>query len=398
MLPILLAGLAMLGPFSIDTYMPSFPAIQVDLHATNVEIQQTLSVYLASFAFMLLFHGALSDAYGRRPVVLAALWIFIGSSLGCALSSDFRMLLVFRAFQGVSAGCGMVVGRAIIRDRYHGVDAQRLMSQVTLIFGIAPAIAPIVGGWLQVRFGWQAVFMFLVIAGILLYGLAARYLDESLPSEGRTPFHPVTLSKGYVSVATHREFLYLSIAVALNFSAFFLYIAAAPAFVMRILGLKETQFAWLFAPGIVGIMAGAWLSGRIAGRIAPSRCVAIGYAAMGAAAGANLAGSLLSHPAIPWAVIPIAVYTFGMSVAQPSITIMILDLFPRRRGLAASLQGFVSSTGNALVAGAFATVVQHDARLLALGMASLVLGGFACWRAYRRIVGDRELHIDPVAD
>jgi MFS transporter, DHA1 family, multidrug resistance protein len=383
MLPMLLAGMSMLGPFSIDTYMPSFPAIRESLGATPLQMQQTLSVYLAAFAFMLLFHGALSDAFGRRPVVLAALGIFVVASLGCALSADLRILLVFRALQGVSAGAGMVVGRAIIRDRYHGPEAQRLMSHVTLIFGIAPAIAPIIGGWLQVHFGWRAVFAFLVVVGALLFASSARYLEESLPREARTPFHPVALVRGYVSVTTHREFLYLSGAVALNFSAFFLYIAAAPSFVIDILKLDETRFAWLFMPGIVGIMGGAWVSGRIAGRMPPLRCVRLGYLAMGAAAVINLVGNLsASSAAVPWAVLPIMVYTFGMSIAMPSITLMILDLFPARRGLAASLQGFVSSSANAVAAGALATVVGGSAIALAVGMASLLCGGFACWSAY----------------
>ena len=141
-----LAAMSTLGPFSVDTYMPSFPAIGHDLHAGPLQMQQTLSVYLAAFAVMLLFHGALSDAYGRRPVVIASLVLFTVASAGCALSGDIRTLLAFRALQGVSAGAGMVIGRAIIRDRFHGPPAQRLMSQVTMFFGLAPAIAPIVGG------------------------------------------------------------------------------------------------------------------------------------------------------------------------------------------------------------------------------------------------------------
>lgn len=391
MLPALLAGMSMLGPFSIDTYMPSFPAIRESLGATPLQMQQTLSVYLAAFAFMLLFHGALSDAFGRRPVVLAALGVFVVSSLGCALSNDLGVLLVFRGLQGVSAGAGMVVGRAIIRDRYHGPEAQRLMSHVTLIFGIAPAIAPIIGGWLQVRFGWQSVFAFLVLVGALLFALSARYLEESLPADARTRFHPVDLVRGYVSVTTHREFLYLSGAVAMNFSAFFLYIAAAPSFVIDILKLDETRFAWLFMPGIVGIMGGAWVSGRIAGRMAPTRCVRLGYLAMAIAAGINVVGNLAnSSAAVPWAVLPIMVYTFGMSIAMPSITLMILDLFPSRRGLAASLQGFVSSSANAVAAGALAHVVGRSALALSIGMGALLCGGFACWTAYRRATGGRD--------
>src|SRR5260221_441816 len=157
----LLAGLAALAPFSIDTYLPSFPAVAASLNVGPLEIQQTLSVYLVAFALMTLFHGALSDSFGRRPVILTSLALFALASIGCALSASLPQLLAFRALQGLCAGAGIVVGRAMIRDVFAGPDAQRLMSTVTMIFVLAPAIAPVVGGWLQRFAGWQGVFAFL---------------------------------------------------------------------------------------------------------------------------------------------------------------------------------------------------------------------------------------------
>src|SRR5687767_15878421 len=145
----LLAALAMIGPFAVDTYLPSFPAIQSDLTVSTVEVQQTLSLYLIAFAVMMLFHGTLSDSFGRRPVVLVNLAVFVLASVGCALAGSFEQLLIFRVLQGASAGAGIVIGRAIIRDSFEGHAAQRLMSLVTMIFGLAPAIAPVIGGWLQ---------------------------------------------------------------------------------------------------------------------------------------------------------------------------------------------------------------------------------------------------------
>ena len=141
-LAILLAMLGMLGPFSIDTYLPAFSGMAQSLAATPAQMQQTLSAYLFGFALMNLFHGALSDAFGRRPVVLWGLALFTLASLGCALSQSIAQLVAFRALQGMSAGAGVVVSRAIIRDMFPPADAQRVMSQVTIFFGIAPAIAP----------------------------------------------------------------------------------------------------------------------------------------------------------------------------------------------------------------------------------------------------------------
>ena len=168
MLAVLLAGLGMLGPFSIDTYLPAFEGIAASTGATPVQLQQTLSSYLLGFAVMNLFHGALSDRFGRRPVVLWGLAVFTLASLGCALSETIAQLVAFRALQGLSAGAGVVVSRAIIRDMFPPADAQRVMSQVTIFFGVAPAIAPVLGGLLFVAAGWHSIFWLLVGVGLLL--------------------------------------------------------------------------------------------------------------------------------------------------------------------------------------------------------------------------------------
>jgi len=184
-LSVLLAALGMLGPFAIDTYLPAFSGIAADLHATPIEIQQTLSAYLFAFAFMSLFHGSLSDSLGRRPVVLTGIVVFTIASVGCALSQTIGQLVFFRALQGLSTGAGIVVSRAVIRDIYPPAEAQRVMSQVTLFFGVAPAVAPIVGGFLFVHASWHAVFWFLAAVGVVLLAANAWLLPETLHASQR---------------------------------------------------------------------------------------------------------------------------------------------------------------------------------------------------------------------
>ena len=157
-LAVILAALAMIGPFTIDTYLPSFPHIGAEFAATPAQLQQTLSLYLFTLALMTLFHGTLSDSFGRRPVILASLAVYALASIGCAMAASLPQLLLWHALQGFSAGAGIIVGRAIIRDSLEGHAAQRLMSLVTMIFSIAPAIAPVIGGWLQGAIGWRAIF------------------------------------------------------------------------------------------------------------------------------------------------------------------------------------------------------------------------------------------------
>src|ERR1700712_4328926 len=193
----LLAVLGMVGPFSIDTYIPAFSGIALSIGATPVEMQQTLSAYLFGFAFMNLFHGALSDSFGRRPVVLCGMAMFTIASLGCALSHNIAQLVFFRALQGLSTGAGIVVSRAVIRDMFPPDQAQRVMSQVTLFFGVAPAIAPIVGGFLFTTLGWHAVFWFLVAVGCVLFIANYKLLPETLHLDQRQPFQVRHLMRGY---------------------------------------------------------------------------------------------------------------------------------------------------------------------------------------------------------
>lgn len=382
LLAVLLAALAMIGPFAVDTYLPSFPAIRSDLQASAIEVQQTLSIYLLGFAVMTLFHGTISDSFGRRPVILVNLIVFLAASAGCALAATFEQLLFFRCVQGLSAGSGIVVGRAIIRDSLEGHAAQRLMALVTMIFGVAPAVAPVIGGWLQAGFGWRSIFVFLAIYSALLLLACHLRLPETLPLQQRHPFKLAPLARNYWKLGRSLPLFLLSSAVALNFSGFFLYIVSAPAFIYDLLHLSETDFAWLFFPGILGVTLGAFLSGRLAGRLPPRSTVNLGYAIIFSAVAFNLLYSAVGSPAVPWSVLPILIYTLGMALAMPSITLLALELFPLNRGLTASLQGFEHAFLSSIVAGIVAPFLSHSAITLASGMAILAALGWWSWMLY----------------
>ena len=380
----LLASLSALGPFSIDTYLPAFPDIASTLGAGQLDVQQTLSVYLLSFAVMTLWHGAISDRFGRRRVILWALALFGLASLGCVFASRIEHLWFWRAMQGISAGAGIVISRAIVRDLYDGAAAQRLMSQITMMFALAPAIAPLIGGWLQVLFGWRAIFAFLVLATLALLVACWYLLPETLPVEKRQSLRPAYLGRTYFQVLTSPPFLLACLALSMNFAGFFIYVLSAPVFLMQHLGLPETAFLWLFGPAMGGLMAGSWTSGRLAGKLSLNRSIALGYGIMSAAALGNLLLNLGTTPALPWAVAPLFVYTFGMSLAMPCLTIFALDPFPAQRGLAASCQTFLQSGFNGLAAALIAPMLWGSTRSLALGMGGLMLaGGLAALARYR---------------
>jgi len=383
----LLAGLSMLGPFSIDAYLPAFPNIQASLHATPIEVQQTLTAYMLAFAGMVLWHGALSDAFGRRNVVLCALVVFAIGTFGCAASHSVHYLWIFRIMQGVSAGAGVVVGRAIIRDLYSDAPAARLLSLVTMIFTIAPAIAPILGGFIVEYSDWRTIFLVLLAYSVALFAYCWWRLPETLPDEKRQPFNPRFLWKSYSDIFSSPLFHMKAGIVALNFGGLFVYISAAPVALPTHLGLGPSQFAWLFIPAVSGIFCGALVANRIAGKMTFARQIGIGFTFLLAAAAVNVLYHSVFAPALPWTVAPLFFYTFGMSVIGPGATLLALDLFPHIRGTVASCQSFATTLFGALVAGVIAPVLSHSMLWLAIGQAVFALLALGLWvgsRHYRR--------------
>lgn len=378
-LAFLLACLGMVGPFSIDTYLPAFTGIAQSIGATPVQMQQTLSAYLFGFALMNLFHGALSDSLGRRPVVLVGVAVFTLASAGCALAGNIGMLVLWRAVQGMSAGAGIVVSRAVIRDMFPPADAQRVMSQVTIFFGAAPAIAPLIGGLLFVHVSWQAIFWFLTAVGLALWIANYKLLPETLHVEQRQPFNARNLMRGYWSLVANPRFITLALASGIPFNGMFLYVLSAPVFLGEHLRLTPSHFFVFFMLTIGGIMAGAWWSGRLAGRVPPKKQIRHGFAIMLAVSSLNLALNLVFTPSVSWSMFPIAIFAFGWALMVPVVTLMVLDLVPERRGMASSLQACVGSLANGLVAGLIAPLVMHSPVALAATSMGMMGVGLVAW-------------------
>ncbi|EKU81711.1 DHA1 family bicyclomycin/chloramphenicol resistance-like MFS transporter [Massilia sp. UYP32] len=380
LLTVILACLGMIGALAIDTYLPSMPAIGAEFGVGPVAVQQTLSVFLFTFAFMMLFYGTLSDSFGRRPVILAALAVYTLASVGAALAPSFGWLLVFRALQGLSAGAGSVIGQAIVQDRFSGPQAQRMMSHIMMVFGLAPAIAPILGGWLHVTFGWRSSFVFLAVFGAAMILLVMKMLPESLPAEKRQAFHPGTIGRNYLMVLRNPQFVFLALSVGLAFSGLSLYIGSASNFVMEILGLPETAFAWMFIPLVGGMVVGSAWGGKRAHSSTPGRMMWTGYAVMALGVALNVGYHGLFPASVPWSVLPLFVYTFGLAVAMPAVQLTAMGLFPRNRGLASSMVGFIQMMSFALVSGLVAPLLFDSALKLGLGVAGGLLLSFGAWR------------------
>lgn len=379
-LTFVLALCTMMGALGIDTYLPSFHAIAQEFAVGPAAVQQTLSVYVLAMAITMLFYGTLSDTFGRRRVLVFASLGFAITSTVAALVQSIEALIAVRCAQGAMAGAGMVIARAIVQDRFHGADAQRMMSMVMFCFGLAPAIAPVFGGWLQAHGGWRAAFFFLTGFGLLLTLLCWRVLPETLPADKRVPLHLRVIAGNYLTALRHRQFRRMVAGLALMAGANAIYISAAAEFVMGILRLEETSFGWLFIPLIGGSMLGSAISGVLAKQIAPRVQQRIGYGALLLGCASNVLYHLLTDmPVVPWAVLPMACYTLGLALLMPILSLQVMALFPDMRGLASSLQGFTQMSVFAIMAGAVVPQLFHSGLALALGQCITVVCGMLVW-------------------
>lgn len=382
-LTVIAALLAMIGPFSIDAYLPSFPEIEAEFGISRALLSQSLGIYLMAFAVSTLFWGPLADRIGRRHVILISMAMYTLGSVGCALSGSADTFMLMRIIQGLAASGGFIAGRAMIRDAHDAEAAHRAMSQVMMLFALAPALAPVLGGWLHDHFGWRSVFWFLSIFGSLLV-LMGFFISETLHHENRRSIHPANVIRVYIGALLHKRFPALIICLSLSFGGLFLYIAGAPTVIYNFLGLGSDDFGWLFIPIVTGLILGAAISSRLAHRWPAQKTISIGLLVMMIATALNLVSVHLSTAGIITVVGPLVLYVTGLSVMMPAITVLSLDCLPTHRGTAASMQGFLQSIINAAVASIAVPLLQTSWLNFVMGQLVFFLLAAGLWYHLRK--------------
>lgn len=378
-LSLVLAGLAALAPFAIDTYLPAFPGLELALLASPLELQQSLTFYLLPYALMTLWHGAISDSIGRITTIKWGLGVFVVASIGCAFANNIETLWFFRVLQGLSGGAGNVVARAMVRDLFEGPQAQRVMATVQMLFGIAPAVAPIIGG-LLLGIHWQAIFVFLALYAAISLWAAVRYLPETMPKEKRMPLSAKKVLSSYRLIFSDKEFNLVVLASAANFAAFFIYVLASPVFLVKQLGLSDQQFGYMFIPTVCGMVLGSYLAKRTAGVYTSQQVLKVAYAWMGAMVLLNLV-VCLNLPVSPfYNILPVALFNVGMALAMPILSLAALDRHAKIRGTAASGQAFVQMLLSTVSAGLIVPLVWAEPFGLAMAMAAYLLFGYLVLR------------------
>jgi len=373
-LTFVLAALAALAPFAIDTYLPAFHVIAQTLDASDVEIQQSLTFYLLPYAAMTLWHGAISDAIGRITTIKWGLGIFVLASIGCALSPNVETLWLFRALQGAAGGAGNTVARAMVRDLFEGAQAQRVMATVQMLFGIAPAVAPIIGGFL-LGINWHIIFIFLAVYAAVSLWAAVKFLPETMPPEKRMQLSAKNVLNSYKTIFTDHEYTKLVIAIGANFSGFFIYVLASPVFLGKHLQLGPQEYSYLFIPTVTGMILGSYLAKHTAGKVSSHQVLKLSYLWMGLMALSNVVICLTQPTNLILNILPIALFNIGMAMCMPILSIAALDRHAKIRGTAASGQAFMQMLLSTVSAGIVVPFVWYAPSGLAMAMLGYVLLG-----------------------
>ncbi|GAA0405875.1 multidrug effflux MFS transporter [Cocleimonas flava] len=369
----------MVGPFSIDTYLPAFESMEADLGVNRILMTKTLGAYLMAFGASTLVWGAITDWIGRKPVMIISLGSYFISSAACALASDFDHLLWLRVFQGLGVGGALIAGRAMVRDVLDTKDAQKAMAYVMMLFSAAPALAPVIGGWLHDFFGWRSIFWFLAIYGIVVMAYAVIVARESLPHENRSSIRIQEVSRVYLRTLQSPRYLRLVFILAFAFASFFVFIAGAPTLLFDVLGLEASSFYVLFVPMVSGIMLGAVVSNRLIHFLSSIQILTIFITLMLAISIFNWSLNYFAEISIVRVIAPLALYSFGLAVIMPVLTIEIINCFPNNRGSATAMQSFIQMVFNGITASFIVASLGTVLSNFIITQIVLILAAVALW-------------------
>ncbi|HEY0259357.1 MAG TPA: multidrug effflux MFS transporter [Lacisediminihabitans sp.] len=338
---IVLGALTALGPFTIDLYLPAFPALQQDLHVTPAAIQLTLTATTIGFGLGQLLVGPWSDRVGRRyPLIIASL-VHVAASLGAALAPNIVLLGSFRMLQGMGAAAGGVVAMALVRDLFGGVPLVKMLSRLALVNGLAPVVAPVIGSQLLRFVDWRGIFVFLIVYGIVVVLAAVFFIVETLPPERRRDLGHSTARARYGAIFGDRIFVGVAIIAGMSFSGLFAYLSSSSFLFQEVYGLSAQQFGLLFAVNSVGIIIGVQTSSRLARTIGPQWILAWSTAMLLASSIAIVVLDSL-HVGLLGILIPLWFFITACGFGFPLVQVLGLINHPGEAATAASVLGAVN--------------------------------------------------------
>ncbi|WP_259781337.1 multidrug effflux MFS transporter [Aestuariispira ectoiniformans] len=349
LLAVLLTMLAALGPISTDLYLPALPSIEKAFETDVATVQLTLSVYMVAFAVCQLFYGAMSDRFGRKPVLAFGVTVYFVASVACALATSIEGLVAARFCQALGGCCGVVVGRAVVRDVFGRKKSAKILSYMGTAMALAPALGPVIGGYLTVAFGWVASFWVLSgFGGACLLGVLF-VLRESNADPDHTALRPRQMAANFAQLIKHRSFFGFLLVSAFSYGGLFAYISGSSFVFIQVIGLSADQYGYCFAAIVIGYMVGTQIGGRTVHRHGERRLVHRG-AIVSALSGIAMAGfAYIGVLNVAVILLPMVTYMVGMGLVLPNAAAAGIGPFPRMAGAASSLIGFCQYGFAALV-------------------------------------------------
>jgi DHA1 family bicyclomycin/chloramphenicol resistance-like MFS transporter len=368
----IIASLVAIGPLSTDMYLPAFPALMQSFNADINQVQHTLSIFLIGFALAQLIYGPLSDRFGRKPVLMGGMLLFLISSLAIVFAESIATLSTLRLFQAIGGSAGPVLGRAMVRDIHGPKDSARLLSYISTAMAVAPAAAPIIGGYLTVWFGWQSIFLFLAAYGVVGVMILGMSIPETAPPGSHHIISISNLIKNYTLLLKHRTWRWYTLSCSFVFAGLFSFLSGSAFVIIDFLGYKEEQYGLFFALVVAGFMTGTLIAGRLVRSIGINRL--IGYGSVVAATGgiimATLAITEVHHVAA--IVVPQMIYMIGVGIVMPQSMAGALGPFPHMAGTASAFLGFIQMS----FAAAIGVLVghYHDGSPLSMALSIALMG------------------------
>ncbi|MCW8944862.1 MAG: multidrug effflux MFS transporter [Sedimenticola sp.] len=368
----IIASLVAVGPLSTDMYLPAFPVLMQSFNADINQVQHTLSIFLIGFALAQLIYGPLSDRFGRKPVLMGGLLLFLLSSLAIVFAESITTLSTLRLFQAIGGSAGPVLGRAMVRDIHGPKDSARLLSYIGTAMAVAPAAAPILGGYMTVWFGWQSIFMFLAAYGVIGVILLGTQVPETAPPGSHHIMTVSNLMKNYSLLLKHQTWRWYTLSCSFVFAGLFSFLSGSSFVIIDFLGYKEEQYGLFFALVVAGFMTGTLIAGRLVRSLGINKLMGYGSitAALGGLAMAALALADVHHVAA--IVVPQMIYMIGVGIVMPQSMAGALAPFPQMAGTASALLGFIQMS----FAAAIGVLVghYHDGSPLSMALSIALMG------------------------
>lgn len=375
-----MSSLIMLGEFAMSAFLPALGLLAKDFNVGESIAQQTVSSYFLGYALISMVTGPWADSIGRKKLILISSYVFLFATIGCIFATDIKFLIMMRLLQGACAGSIWTIGRVMTFEVFPEERAKQAIGILAVIFSFGPALAPVVGGWMVSRYTWSGTFYVMAFVSIITTLLAIVFLPETLDKEQKMPFSLKNILSNYKIILTNKRSLSLFLAIILLVGANYVYISASHRFLVNLLGLKPTQFAYLYWPLMAANLLAAIVNVKITYRMNGIKVLLIVLILMGVASLSNITMCYFGVNNIFILAVPIAVYSFGQSVILPILVVNFMGNVGVLQGFASALISIGLFLINSLIAGAILPLIWNSTLNIAiLQLVVLILAAFCCF-------------------